>query len=236
MKAIFVFAHPDDESFSTGGTIAKLTMSGAVVKLITATKGEVGLVGNPPICKQEDLGRVREKELRDACKVLGISKIYFLGHIDSTLARIGKKILVEQILSILEKEKPDIVVTFDKEGGSKHPDHIQIGLFATEAFAKYSNTIKKHVRLYHRVNPDWFIQKLRSLGLMYFTFGKIRGVRKDEISTAVDVSKVAPFKIKAAMCHKTQHKDWERLVKRMRHKEFAFEYFKLVSENRMGYD
>ena len=62
MKIIFVFAHPDDESFSSGGTIVSLKNNHATIKLITATKGEGGETNG--ICKKEELGSIREKELK----------------------------------------------------------------------------------------------------------------------------------------------------------------------------
>ena len=75
MKVLMVFAHPDDETFSLGGTTKKLTREGHKIILITATKGEAGMLGDPPITTRENLGKVREKELKRAAKITGIKKI-----------------------------------------------------------------------------------------------------------------------------------------------------------------
>ncbi|MEW5941502.1 MAG: PIG-L family deacetylase [Chloroflexota bacterium] len=67
-----VFAHPDDESFRPGGTLALLARRGARVQVLTATRGQAGSRGNLPLCSPEELPGVRERELRCACAVLGL--------------------------------------------------------------------------------------------------------------------------------------------------------------------
>lgn len=231
MKIIFVFAHPDDESFSSAGLIAKLTKKGVCVKLITATKGEAGQVGNPPITSKENLGKTREKELRKAAKILGIKQIYFLGYTDGELIRVAKKELSQKILKIFKIEKPDAVVTFNEEGASLHPDHIQIHKAATKAFKIYIKTVNKHVRLYYTANPRKFINKLRKSGMAYNVFGKVKGTPSTRITTIVDISDTIGLKIKALKAHQTQHQDWERYLKRFEEKEMHFEFFRLALEN-----
>lgn len=231
MKIIFVFAHPDDESFSSGGTIAKLKKNGAIIKLITATKGEGGQTNG--ICKKEDLGATREKELRNAARVLGIDQIFFLGFKDETLIKISKNELKNKILKILKKEKPDIVITFDKNGVSNHPDHKTISNAATYAFMEFSKLSKKHVRLYHATVPQSYIAKYRKSGLEYKVFGEMIGTPDQDITTVVDIKDTYPKKIKALMHHKTQQKDVERYLKRGKIVNLKKEYFKLISENSM---
>ena len=81
-----VYAHPDDESFGTGGTLAKYASQGAQITLICATRGEAGEISDPSLATPETLARVREEELRSACRVLGISEPLFLGYRDSGMA------------------------------------------------------------------------------------------------------------------------------------------------------
>lgn len=231
MKVVFVFAHPDDESFSSGGTIAKLVQGGVTVKLITATRGEAGSVGNPPLCQLKELGKVREKELRTAAKILGIVEIYFLDFIDGTLKKIPLAKITKKILAILEKEKPDAVITFNIDGGSRHPDHIRISQAATQAFKKYQITAQKHVRLYHTAMPQSLIKKYQKLGFEYRAFGKIPGTPDEEITTAININKTFKTKIKAVMSHQTQHQDWERFLKRSQKLNLKTEYFQLIREN-----
>lgn len=230
MKILCVVAHPDDETFFAGGTIAKLVNNGHVVKLITATRGEAGELGNPPLCTQEELGDVREQELRNAAKILGISQIFFLDYIDATLYKIPVKELSQKIKKIILDEQPDIVITFNKEGGSRHPDHMQINKATTKAFAKYVNKAGKHVRLYYSDIPKSLLAKLEQLGTLYTSFGKIEGTHEDEITTVVDISETTEIKLKAFQCHKTQEKDWKNYIKRKNLPEFNQEFFTLAQE------
>ena len=231
MKFIFVFAHPDDETFSSGGTIAKLTSQKHKVSLITATKGEAGEPGNPPITTREKIGEVREQELRRAAKILGISTIHFLGFIDGKVRYARNKKLEGKILSIIKKEKPDVVITFDKTGASNHPDHKAISRATTKVFEEYKNFVQKHVRLYHTAMPRSFIKKFDQAGAGYNAFGKIRGVKDKDITTLVNIEKTLNLKIKALKEHKTQHQDWERFLKRVDVVNFKHEFFKLIDES-----
>lgn len=86
MKRILVVAaHPDDESFMTGGTIAKYADAGWEVDLVTATRGEEGERGPLVQLARDKVGDVRQKELEKAGTVLGIHSITFLGYRDGTL-------------------------------------------------------------------------------------------------------------------------------------------------------
>lgn len=233
MKVLCVVAHPDDETFFAGGTIAKLTSSGHVVNLITATSGEAGELGNPPLCTQEELGHVREIELRNAAKILGISQIFFLDYIDATLDKIPVTELSGKIEKIILEEQPDIVITFNKEGGSKHPDHIQINRATTNAFEKYAEKSNKHIRLYYSDIPKSLLAKLEQLGTLYTSFGKIDGTHEDEITTVVDISETANKKLEAFKRHKTQEKDWKNYIKRKNLPEFTQEFFTLALEKEL---
>lgn len=231
MKVLLVFAHPDDESFAVGGTVAKLVKKGVRVVLISATKGEAGSVGNPSLCKQEELGKFRERELRCAAKILGISKIYFLGFVDGTLKNVPNNKISKKILPILKEEKPDIVITFDKFGGSNHPDHIAVSRAATKSYTDYRESVKKRVRLYYVTNPRSLVKKYAKMGFSYTAFGKIKGTPDGEITTEIDVSETFQIKVRALKCHQTQKKDWERFISRTNESSVKKEFFKLVFEN-----
>ncbi|RJQ26787.1 PIG-L family deacetylase [Candidatus Parcubacteria bacterium] len=234
MKVLFVFAHPDDETFSSGGTIAKLKSLRHTVKLVTATRGEKGQVGEPPITSREKLGEVRERELRFAAKVLGISEIFFLDYIDGELEKVGVEKLEKDVLKILRKENPDIVITFDKRGGSNHPDHKVMSVAATGAFNKFSEKAKKCVRLYHTAVPRSYIKKFEEAGFEYKAFGKVMGVPDDEITTVVDISAAYKKKLEAFKCYQTQRLDWERILKRVKVIDAKKEYFTLISEKEIA--
>lgn len=71
-RMLAAFAHPDDETFRPGGTLALLARHGVHVQVLTATRGESGSRGEPPLCRPEELPAVRAQKLRCACAALGI--------------------------------------------------------------------------------------------------------------------------------------------------------------------
>ncbi|MBI3485729.1 PIG-L family deacetylase [Candidatus Daviesbacteria bacterium] len=230
MKILLIFAHPDDEAFSSAGTLIKLIKKGHQAKLVTATRGEAGQVGNPPVTTQKNLGKIRERELKNAAKVTGISEIYFLDLIDGTLHNLKVSDLVKMILPIIEKEEPDILITFDKKGVSNHKDHIAISKASTLAFEEYAKKTKKHLRLYHATIPRSHIKAYRKQNLSHEPFGKMFGTADKDITTISDISETLEQKIKALKQHKSQHQDWERWLKRAQVVDLTKEYFVLIKE------
>src|SRR3970282_2169862 len=86
MRLLLLLAHPDDETFGPGGTIARYANEGADVYLATATRGGVGVLVAPPGTDRAHLGEVRAAELQCAAGILGIRKVSFLGFLDGQLA------------------------------------------------------------------------------------------------------------------------------------------------------
>jgi len=125
-----VFAHPDDESFRPGGTLALLARRGVSVHVLTATRGGAGSRGDPPLCLPADLPAVREAELRCACKVLNLLPPILLDYQDGELPKADPEQLAEQILEVVKETRPQVMLTFGADGLSGHPDHIAIGLAA----------------------------------------------------------------------------------------------------------
>ena len=82
---LVVFAHPDDESLTCGGTIARLADAGVKVVLLCASRGERGSISDPSLVPDGDLAGVRTRELRDAAAILGISNVIVLDHRDGNL-------------------------------------------------------------------------------------------------------------------------------------------------------
>ncbi|MBI1869451.1 PIG-L family deacetylase [Candidatus Gottesmanbacteria bacterium] len=233
MKIVLVYAHPDDESFSVGGTLAKYKHRAENVSLICATRGEAGSCGDPALCKPWELGEVRSKELKRAAKILGIKNIYFLGLRDATLAQFTTDFLAKLIVPILKDEKPDVVITFAPTGISGHNDHIKISQVAKKAFQEYSKK-NRLSKLYYSTLPESIIQTLRREGLIRNVFSRpFAGTKDEKITTKVAVKKFLPTKFKALKCHKTQHKDWERFIKRMHKGLSDFEYFVLAPQTNL---
>ena len=133
-----VLAHPDDESFGMGGTLALYAERGADVHLICATRGEVGEMDEKYMQGFKSVADRRESELRCAAGILGLDGVYFLDYRDSGMpdsadnehpralfAQPVEKV-AKEVVAYIRKLKPDIVLTFDPIGGYRHPDHIAI--------------------------------------------------------------------------------------------------------------
>jgi LmbE family N-acetylglucosaminyl deacetylase len=129
-----VFAHPDDETFATGGTLAKYASEGARIVLYCATDGSAGKTSGIPVSSAEELGRLRRQEVEAACSVLGVEWPRFGGHQDGALAQAGDERVIGEIVDFLQAERPDVVITFGPEGApTQHRDHKAICALATRA-------------------------------------------------------------------------------------------------------
>jgi len=141
-----VLAHPDDETFGTGGTLALYSSRGVDVHLVCATRGEVGDVPQEMMEGFDSVGDLRESELRCAAGHLGLAGVHLLGYRDSGMAgspdNAHPKALAAQDLDKVTADvvhyirllKPQVVITFDPIGGYMHPDHIAIQRAAEKAF------------------------------------------------------------------------------------------------------
>ncbi len=132
---LFSMAHPDDESFMVAGVACKYGAQGARLVLSTATLGDAGKVGDPPICSREELPAVRERELRRAVDLLGIHSLHLLGYRDKQLSAANPEQIRRQLVRLLRQYRPALVITFDPSGFNLHPDHIAISRFTSDAIA-----------------------------------------------------------------------------------------------------
>lgn len=132
---LLIFAHPDDETFLAGGIACRYSSEGTRVVLVTATRGESGKPGDPPRCTADELPGVREGELRRAAALLGIAEVHLLGYRDRELAIAPPDEIRGQLVELIRRHRPAVVVSFDPNGGNLHPDHIAISRFATDAVA-----------------------------------------------------------------------------------------------------
>lgn len=157
-KWLFVFAHPDDESFAAGGTMAKARHAGHEVYLICATSGCKGKSGQFQFSCKEQLARHREEELKEACSVLDVNRIILYRHPDGALQLQDMEQLVNQILETILEVTPDIIVTFPPDGVTGHPDHIAISQATEQAVirAERRNPTKVLPILFYNSIPHYY--------------------------------------------------------------------------------
>jgi len=147
-----VLAHPDDESFGLGGTLALYASKGYDVYYVCATRGEAGTVDDIHMKGFKDTAEMRTDELMRAAKELGLKEVFFLGYRDSGMpgmdanqhpdAQINAPLdeVAGRVVKYIRELKPEVVLTFDPIGGYKHPDHIHIHKATVLAFENSDNS------------------------------------------------------------------------------------------------
>jgi LmbE family N-acetylglucosaminyl deacetylase len=145
-RLLAVLAHPDDESFGMGGTLALYAQRGAEVHLVCATRGEAGIMDAEYLEGFSSVAEKRESELRCATRILGLSGVHFLDYRDSgmtgspdnqhpqALAAAPLEEVARHIARLMRQLKPQVVLTFDPIGGYRHPDHFAIHKATLRAF------------------------------------------------------------------------------------------------------
>ena len=182
-----VFAHPDDESFTVGGTLAKYAAEGARVVLVSATRGEAGLAG----VSAAETARIREAELRAAARTLGAARVEFLDYVDGHLSQADPQEVVNRLTGLLEEEQPNAVITFGPEGISGHPDHVAVHQLVTQAFER----AHLPARLFYLVPSEATQQGCGIPPSKDADGGPV---------TAIDVGAYCVTKVRAMQCHASQ--------------------------------
>ncbi|MDE3089719.1 MAG: PIG-L family deacetylase [Chloroflexota bacterium] len=233
-KILAVFAHPDDETFGTGGTLAHYARQGVAVHLVCATRGEVG---EAPSDRKgfASIAEMREDELRCAAAILGLKSVHFLGFRDSgmpgspdnahpnALAAQPVEQVARQVAAHIREIQPQVIVTFDPIGGYRHPDHIAIHRATVAAFQLAGDAsasiddLPPHApqKLYYSTFPRrWLRAAVRLLKLLRQDpahFGKNKDI---DLTALVDVDypiharisirDVIDRKERAFACHSSQ--------------------------------
>ena len=219
-RSLFLsFAHPDDESFLAGGTVCRYADEGLRVVLSTATRGEAGKAGDPPLCAPGELPDVRERELREAAAILGVSALHLLGYHDRSLDQAPPATIREQLVSLLRLERPAVVITFDPNGANLHPDHVAISRFTSDAVAAAADP-----RWYPGAGPAHQVGRLAWVtGRHPWELARDADAhRQPGVDFAIDVGRWVARRLAALEAHRTQrasvtrhflrHADRDRLL------------------------
>lgn len=175
-RLLLVHAHPDDECIATGATMAKYAAEGAHVTLVTCTLGEEGEILVPELVhlaadKEDTLGHHRVNELADAMKRLGVTDHRFLGGPgrwrDSGMMGVASNDrpdcfwqadmdeAVGELVRVIREIRPQVVITYNENGGYGHPDHIQAHRVTVAAVAAAAD-----VHRYPETGAAWSVPKL----------------------------------------------------------------------------
>ncbi|MCB9452649.1 MAG: PIG-L family deacetylase [Anaerolineaceae bacterium] len=160
-RILAVYAHPDDECYCSGGTLAKYSAAGAETMVISATKGQAGQINDTRVATRYTLGYIREQELQQSCESLGVKHIECWDYMDGALNQADRRQLVDDIVEVMHQYRPHVVITFGLDGAYGHPDHIAIAEATTQAFYETMNgSASPHpeshsaTRLYYAYFPE----------------------------------------------------------------------------------
>jgi len=229
-----VLAHPDDESFGVGGTLALYAARGVQVHLLCATRGEAGVVDEEHLNNHNSVAEVRVEELRCAAQILGLAGVHFLDYRDSgmsgspdnqhprALARAPQHEVARQIAGHIRRLKPQVVITFDPIGGYHHPDHIAVHQATVQAFEMASDPAfqdglppHRPAKLYFHTLPRralrWAVRLMPLFGKDPHRWGRnqdidlTRLVDQDfSVHAVIDYQAVRERKAQASACHASQ--------------------------------
>jgi len=142
-KMLVMVAHPSDESFVFGGTIAKYAKTGWNIVLVCATSGERSNSGLYDWAKGDALPALRQEEVKKASDLLGVREIRFLGLKDGGLSSETPGTLEDPIERTMLDFLPDIILTFPTNGINNDPDHVKMSYAVTYAFQKYTSHLEQ---------------------------------------------------------------------------------------------
>jgi len=232
LTLLAVHAHPDDESISTGGILAKYSANGFRTALAYGTAGEAGDILNPQFVAPKpglDIKEIRAIELAAAVKVLTVGSVYFLEYRDSGMAgspenhhpqafaRADIRQATARLVEIIRRVRPQVIVTYNEKGTYLHPDHIMANRVTLRAFQASGDSHYEigealepwqPAKLYYTAIPR---ERLRRVYRIVMERGEepgfdpeVIGTPEDKISTVVDVREYLSQKLEALNCHQSQ--------------------------------
>lgn len=196
-KILTIIAHPDDESFGFGGTLALYARYGVELHVLCATRGESGEGAG-------DLKKIRSQELQKASEILGVTNVSFLNYGDGMLSNNLYHEIADKIKANIASIKPQVILTFDHGGVSGHLDHIFMSMVTTFVVKKYF----KKIHLFYLSESKEIANIFSRYYYIYFP----PGVGESEADIIIDISKVWQTKVAAMKAHKSQRHDAQRIL------------------------
>jgi mycothiol S-conjugate amidase len=188
LHAMFVHAHPDDESSKGAGTMARYAKEGHRVSVVTLTDGSAGDILNPAMDRpgvKERMTDIRVEELARALEILGVTDHWAFGYVDSgyvedfdgdgtvlageAFFNVDIDEVVERLVTLIRTERPDVLLTYPEDGGYPHPDHIRCHDVAAAAFHAAADPDR-----FSEAGPPHDVAKLYYMGV--FTRRKLQAL------------------------------------------------------------
>ncbi len=188
LTAMVIVAHPDDAEFLCGGTVAKWCDQGWTVYYVLATSGDKGT--HDAALSVQELAALREQEQREACRVLGVREVIFLGYPDGFLQPDVE--LRGEIVRLLRRYRPDVVLTWDGfRPGFNHSDHRAVGIAVRDA-------------IYPAVRDHLYYAEHGAEGLEAHQVNELLLAGNDDPDYHVDIAAHMETKLEAILCHGSQ--------------------------------
>jgi LmbE family N-acetylglucosaminyl deacetylase len=202
-RILVITAHPDDVDFGAAGTVAAWTDAGIDVTYCVVTDGDAG--GFDPTLPRTEIGPLRRREQTAAAKEVGVQDLHFLGYPDGRLE--VSMDLRRDIAAIIRQVRPDRVLCPSPERNyqrifASHPDHLAAGEAALCA-------------VYPDARNEFTFTELAQAGLAPWTVREVWIMASPQAEHAVDVTEQLDRKIRALLCHESQHQDPDGLRARM---------------------
>jgi N-acetyl-1-D-myo-inositol-2-amino-2-deoxy-alpha-D-glucopyranoside deacetylase len=206
-RLLLVHAHPDDESIGQGATMARYAAEGASVTLVTCTLGELGEIipvglAHLAADREDRLGKYRIGELAAACAALGVTDHRFLGgpgrwRDSGMMGTLGNSApgcfwqadvdqAAAELAAVIREVRPQVMVSYDADGGYGHPDHIQAHRVALRAFGVAA------------------APAAGANGWQVARFYAARGQQDERATAVIDATAYLPAKLAAMRAHATQ--------------------------------
>lgn len=213
LRIAAVFAHPDDEAYSCAGLLAMAAQGGAVVTVVCATRGEAGRDRDGVVKPGPMLARLRTVELGLSCRAMGVQPPIFLDLPDGRLS--AESIELEyRVKDVLDRLKPNVVVTLGEDGAYGHPDHLAVTAALTSIISKMAS--RKRPRLIFSQFPKGLFGKVRAF--MQRTMPELAGpvptgesmdatgIEPADADVILDIRPWRGIKLNAIAAHRSQLK------------------------------
>lgn len=205
-----LFAHPDDETFGPGATLAMLAARGHAVHLLCATRGDAGTIGDSASHGRRALAALREQELRGACAALGLREPEILTLPDGGLSRLEEETLLRPMVRSIRSVRPDLLISFHEDGISGHADHRTVTTRVGRAFELAGNAdLWPDLGPPHAAARFWAYCVPESQARR-LTARRLFGVEDAKVDADLDVAAHIPAKRAAIAAHASQKPfiDW----------------------------
>lgn len=220
-----VWAHPDDETFTSAGIMTTAIQNGQRVVCVTATKGEEGCQDELR-WPRERLGDIRTQELAEALRIMGVTEHHYLGCFDGECKSVEHTDIIPKLQAIVESVKPDTILTFGPEGLTGHPDHQTVSGWVDEVV----EFLPSKPVVYHVVEEarqyEKYLKQLDEQFDIYFAIDQPPLVLGEEADICLELTPaLKSSKVQALAAMPSQYEKMLRAIDNNFNNIFAYEVF-----------